>query len=419
MRKARDRIHLRPAGARKAYRPGEQVSMVSVGAPKTRFPSCKTKPIVSITPMRQTIPRTIGQGLAVALTVCVAAAHGSTPQALEQASAGAAVNDAATAASKLEAALSATPDDERLYQQLSEIYDQKELDYDKALDLYQRYLQRFPGGHFVALFKERQLVLQRNRAVWPLLARYRRILQSSFERSAEENLRAVEALLGEAAHSSLEPDLLLWMAGALTPSAPERALGYVDRYLASLPASSSPTERAQGLTLRVDLLRGQGRDTQALAALRELKAIDPSGWQGQARVLSAKEWATRVSWAAAVVFALLGLLGLLLRPWRESGFTWQGRRLIVLCTGVVLATVGPMALLRLRGGDPPGTFAALAGFGVLGLLVLRLLAPLASRIGRPAYLGLGLLVFLSGLYLAFFLGGTLGAWEWPFEAWRS
>jgi hypothetical protein len=48
-----------------------------------------------------------------------------------------------------------------------------------------------------------------------------------------------------------------------------------------------------------------------------------------------------------------------------------------------------------------------------------LLAPLASRIGRPAYLGLGLLVFLSGLYLAFFLGGTLGAWEWPFEAWRS
>jgi hypothetical protein len=26
---------------------------------------------------------------------------------------------------------------------------------------------------------------------------------------------------------------------------------------------------------------------------------------------------------------------------------------------------------------------------------------------------------VSGLYLAFFLGGTLGAWEWPFEAWRS
>ena len=167
--------------------------MVSVGAPKTRFPSCKTKPIVktkpmvSITPMRQTIPRAIGQGLAVALTVCVAAAHGSTPQALEQASAGAAVNDAATAASKLEAALGATPDDERLYQQLSELYDQKALDYDKALDLYQRYLQRFPSGHLLALFKERQLVLQRNRAVWPLLARYRRILQSSFERRAEEN----------------------------------------------------------------------------------------------------------------------------------------------------------------------------------------------------------------------------------------
>jgi hypothetical protein len=23
-----------------------------------------------------------------------------------------------------------------------------------------------------------------------------------------------------------------------------------------------------------------------------------------------------------------------------------------------------------------------------------------------------------GLYLAFFIGGTLGAWEWPFEEWR-
>ena len=400
--------------------------MVSVGAPKTRFPSCKTKPIVktkpmvSITPMRQTIPRAIGQGLAVALTVCVAAAHGSTPQALEQASAGAAVNDAATTASKLEAALGATPDDERLYQQLSELYDQKALDYDKALDLYQRYLQRFPSGHLLALFKERQLVLQRNRAVWPLLARYRRILQSSFERRAEENVRAVEGLLGEAAHTTIEPDLLLWLAGALAASEPDRARGYVDRYLASLAGSSrSPTERAQGLALRVNLLHQQGRYAPALAALRELQATDPSGWQGLERVLLAKVWATRACWVAAAVLSLLGLFALLLRPWRTPGFAWQAKRLIVLGVGVVLATLGPMAILRLRGVEVPGTFTALAGFGVLGLLVLKLLAPLTARIGRPAYLGLSLLVVVSGLYLAFFLGGTLGAWEWPFEAWRS
>jgi tetratricopeptide (TPR) repeat protein len=394
--------------------------MVSVGAPKTRFPSCKTKPLVQITPMRQTIPRAIGQGLAVALTVCVAAAHGSTPQALEQASAGAAVNDAATAVSRLEAALGATPDDERLYQQLSELYDQKALDYDKALDLYQRYLERFPGGHLAALFRERQLVLLRNREVWPLLVRYRQILQSSFERSGEANVRAVEALLGEAARTPLEPDLLLWLAGALTPSEPDRALGYVDRYLASLPGSGrSPTERAQGLALRVNLLHGQGRNTQALAVLRELKATDPSGWQGLERVLSAKVWATRACWAATAVLALLGLLGLLLRPWREPGFAWQSKKLSVLAVGVVVVTLGPMAVLRLRGVESPGTFAALAGFGVLELVVLKLLAPLAARIGRPAYLGLSLLVVVSGLYLAFFLGGTLGVWEWPFEAWRS
>ena len=110
---------------------------------------------------------------------------------------------------------------------------------------------------------------------------------------------------------------------------------------------------------------------------------------------------------------------MLLRPWRAPGFAWQGGRLIVLCASVVLATLGPMASLRLRGVETPGTFAALAGFGVLGILVLKLLAPLAARIGRHAYLGLGLLVVVSGLYLAFFLGGTLGAWEWPFEAWRS
>jgi tetratricopeptide (TPR) repeat protein len=303
---------------------------------------------------------------------------------------------------------------------LSELYDQKALDYDKALDLYQRYLQGFPGGHLVALFEERQLVLQRSRAVWPLLARYRRILQSSFERRAEENVRAVEALLGEAAHTAIEPDLLLWLAGALTASDPDRALGYVDRYLASLAGSGrGPTERAQGLALRVNVLHQQGRNAQALAALRELEATDPSGWQGLERVLLAKVWAARACWVAAAVLSLLGVLALLLRPWRTPGFAWQGRRLIVLGVGVVLATLGPMAILRLRGVQAPGTFAALAGFGVLGLLVLKLLSPLAARIGRPAYLGLGLLVVVSGLYLAFFLGGTLGAWEWPFEAWRS
>ena len=374
--------------------------------------------------MTQRIPRRtrrLSQGLAVALSVCAVAVHGlaSASQVEEEARAAAAGTEAATAASRLEAALAATPDDQRPYQELSELYDQKALDYDKALDLYQRYLQRFSGGHLAALFRERQLVLQRNRAVWPLLARYRQILQSSFERSAEENLRAVEALLGEAAHTPLEPDMLLWLAGALTTSAPERALGYVDRYLASLPGSGrGPRERAQGLALRVDLLRGQGRDTQALAALREMQATDPLGSQGLARVLSTKVWATRVSWAAAAVFALLGLLGLLLRPWREPGFAWQGKRLIVLGVGVVLATLGPMAFLRLRGVETPGTFAALAGLGVLGLIVLKLLAPLAARIGRPAYLGLSLLVVVLGLYLAFFMGGTLGAWEWPFEEWR-
>jgi tetratricopeptide (TPR) repeat protein len=344
----------------------------------------------------------------------------STPQVEKESRAAAARKDAATAASRLEAALGATPDDERLYQQLSELYDQKALDYDKALDLYQRYLQGFPGGHLVALFEERQLVLQRSRAVWPLLARYRRILQSSFERRAEENVRAVEALLGEAAHTAIEPDLLLWLAGALTASDPDRALGYVDRYLASLAGSGrGPTERAQGLALRVNVLHGQGRNTRALAALRQLEAIDPSGWQGLERVLLAKMWAARASWVAAAVLSLLGVLALLLRPWRTPGFAWQGKRLIVLGVGVVLATLGPMAILRLRGVEAPGTFAALAGFGVLGLLVLKLLSPLAARIGRPAYLGLGLLVVVSGLYLAFFLGGTLGAWEWPFEAWRS
>jgi tetratricopeptide (TPR) repeat protein len=366
---------------------------------------------------RKTPRRRLGQGLAAALTICAAVAPGQAFSAQEARTA-TTLNDVAAAANKLEAALDATPDDERPYQQLSELYDQKALDYDKALDLYQRYLQRLPSGHLLALFRERQLVLWRNRAVWPLLARYRQILQSSFQRSLQENVHMVESLLGEAARTPLEPDLLLWLAGSLNANAPERALGYVNRYLALLPASS-PTERAQGLALQVSLLHGQGRDTQALVALRQLKAIDPSGWHGLERVLLAKVWAARASWAAAAGLALLGLVGLLLRPWRAPDFVWQGRRLLVLCAGVVLATLGPMAFLRLRGVETPGSFAALAGFGVLGILVLKLLAPLAARIGQPAYLGLGLLVVVSGLYLAFFLGGTLGAWEWPFEAWRS
>jgi len=65
-----------------------KVSMVSVG--RRRLASLlQTKPIVSITPMRQTT-RGVGQGLAVALTVCVAAAHDRLRQVLEQASTGAA-----------------------------------------------------------------------------------------------------------------------------------------------------------------------------------------------------------------------------------------------------------------------------------------------------------------------------------------
>lgn len=343
---------------------------------------------------------------------------------LDEARAAVARGDLATAAAGLEAALAATPDDQSLYRELSEIYDQKALAFDKALDLHRRYLERFPSGALAGIFSERQAVIERHRQVWPLLARYRQVLNTRDERDAEANLRAMEALLGEASGTSLAPDLLFWLAKELAGPGPlrhrERALAYADRYLASFPQNGRPAaEKAHGLVVRVGLLRAKGDVVAALASVRELEAIEPSEWQALKRALVTEVWTARAFQGCAAIFGLLCLAGLALRPWRRPGFLWQGKRLAVLAAGVLLVTLGPIAAPMEEDPGPRNTLLAMAGLGVSGLMALKLLSPLAGRIGRPAFLVLAVLLAASGIYMAHFLGGTLAAWEWPLEEWRS
>jgi tetratricopeptide (TPR) repeat protein len=320
------------------------------------------------------------------------------------------------AAALLEPALAVEPTSQPLYRELSELYDQRGLDYGRALELHRRYLAGFPDGPFARLFKERQTYLERHRAAWPLLLSFRRILEGGHRRSPAGNISAVEKLLTASAGSSLEPELLLWLATEQRAGAPARALSCLDRALA-LPAARSASERHRAQLLRVQILGEQRRYGEALAALRELPASDEA--RHLARELRAELWARRGFYLAAILLVALCGLAAGLRPWRQPGFAWRGGRLAGWVAALLAVTLLPMLYLRfVRRLDLHLSFVLLAAAGVVGLLCIKLLSPLAARVGRPVYLGLSLLVVCSGLYVAYYLGGTLAVLEWPFEAWR-
>jgi len=90
--------------------------------------------------------------------------------------------------------LSATPDDERLYQQLVRSSTIRKHSTRQGARLYQRYLQRFLAGILWRCFKERKLVLQRKSSGLPAARRYRLILQISFS-AAQRKTCARRALL--------------------------------------------------------------------------------------------------------------------------------------------------------------------------------------------------------------------------------
>jgi tetratricopeptide (TPR) repeat protein len=342
-----------------------------------------------------------------------------TPASRERARAASDRGDLAAAAAAYEEALAAEPDDEDLYRELSELYDQRGLDYRRALDVHRRYLGRFPTGRFVDLVRGRQATLEQHEAAWEMLRRYRAILQTSYLRDAAENIAAVDSLLREAAGSSLEPEMLLWLASASTDSDRARALGYMQRYSA-VGGTRPAAERAEMLSMRANLLFKEKRYAEALASLREAQALvsRDADWPGLESAIAGElrtRWAFRI---ATTCFVLLLALGLALRPWRAPGFSWQARPLGLYAAGCTLAALLPIPILHLRGLEAPASFPLMAGFALAGVVGVKLLAPLARRLGRPAYLGLALVLVCSCMYMALHLGGNVDALEWPFEAAR-
>ena len=360
--------------------------------------------------------------ISLALLQLVVGAAAAQPVAttVSRARVAAAQGDLAGAAAILEKALAAEPGSQPLYSELSELYDQRGLDYRRAMEIHRQYLARWPAAAFAQLFRERQAYLERHRSAWPLLVAFRRILGTSHQRSSAEATRAVEQLLGRAAGTTLEPELLLWLATEHAAPAPDRALGYVDRCLAALPPlPASSSERARAQSLRAQILRGLHRYGEALAALREARAAGDQGAGAAEREIRTEQWARRGLYLATFLFVALFALAVTLRPWRQPGFAWKGGRLAAWAAALVVVTLLPMLYLRyLRGFELQSTFLLLAAVGVAGLLGVKLLAPLAARAGRPVYLTLSLLLVCSGLYVAYYLGGTLSVLEWPFEAWR-
>ena len=147
-------------------------------------------------------------------------------------------SDFKTAATLLTELLQRFPNtqNEDVYWELKEIYENKLSDYGSALGVYREYLRRFPQGRFAKDFLERVGYLEKNRKDWEAIRGYNHILETAYTREIPENLKQMKALLAKYPNSSLVPDIHSWLATQYYLSKQyEKALTHVRAYLATFP----------------------------------------------------------------------------------------------------------------------------------------------------------------------------------------
>ena len=82
---------------------------------------------------------------------------------------------------------------EDIYWKLAQIYDENLYDYQKALEVYHRYLAKFPEGRFYTNFRVRDGFFIPNQRDWDAIRDYKQITDNSYTRKINENIQTMQA----------------------------------------------------------------------------------------------------------------------------------------------------------------------------------------------------------------------------------
>ncbi|MGE5549049.1 MAG: hypothetical protein ACM3ZC_00765 [Bacteroidota bacterium] len=344
------------------------------------------------------------------LASCVAGAQGSAEnEAMNRAFEYCAAGDFQNAAAVLEEILPRTQNEE-LYWKLAEVYDSNLHDYGKASAVYRKYLDRFPEGRFAADFQRRLEYLTAHRGEWDVLARYKAILDTYHARPRADSIEMMRRLLADHPRSSLTVEIQSWLAWEYYQDKQTGlALQYINEVMAHPPASGEAnklTDVCQTYSMLLAETRHYGKAIRVLEESGRY-GLDPAVFAGTIATLKKERrlWIGFVVSLACVILAIAAIV--FLRPWQEKGFKTGWLTVLSGTALIVISALIAMWIVQWRQYGTYKVFLALGAGGGPNLVLAKLLAPMARRINRKAYLAAVVILTVACIYILYYIYDTL------------
>ena len=307
---------------------------------------------------------------------------------------------------------------EEVFRVLGEIYEANLLDYGQASGLYRRYLALFPEGRYAIDFRNRLSYLTGHRGEWKAIARYRTILDTYHTRTRAGNLAMMERLLEAYPGSSLTAEIHAWLAWEYYQHGQSRrALAHIRQYIDTFPAGGeAPLDLLGAYQTRASILIAAHRYREAGQTLRQAldRGLDPALYKTRVAFLRKERclWLGLLVSAACLVLALAGAV--FARPWKNRDLLRDWPRLALLSGFVWGGVLLPYWIVQWRGYGGYRSFLTLGVVAELDLILIKMLSPLARRMGRPAYLAAAGILTAAGVYLAYYVWDNLSVfYQWP------
>lgn len=143
-------------------------------------------------------------------------------------------NETQRAISLLEDFLNKSPDtkNESIYIRLGNIYDDDLNDFEKALEIYSRYLKAFPEGNYKNFCQKRVDYFEDHRSEWEAIRQYRCYIQESCENEADLNIKNYENFIKTFPDTSVTIDVYYRLTEEyMNNNEPESAVKYIEMYI--------------------------------------------------------------------------------------------------------------------------------------------------------------------------------------------
>ncbi|MBM7566985.1 tetratricopeptide repeat protein [Paenibacillus sacheonensis] len=314
------------------------------------------------------------------------------------------------AALVLEELLAKNPElkNETVYKQLTHIYDDYLFNFQKALSVYKKYLDRFPEGKFAGAFRERVAYLNERRSEWPALRDFGKVRLKEDNIPIKQSLVEVEAILSKNEDALIAPEMHIYLANNYFVSGDYRkASEHAGKYIKSFAkAGMSNTDKALALQLYSDILVKQHHYEKAIQSLDQAMALENPG-ENFNYALKKSHIITQRNMLYGFIICLLYFITVLMATkfWRRLHSQKFTGRLAAPLLLLALLSLGPALILNIT-EEPevdPRFFFDLLGLSILSLMTIKLLAPLSSKTGRLVYVLMSCLHMGAASFMAYYI----------------